>query len=114
MQRGRALRDAAETGLADIYLANVERTRLSDEEDYSLDEDGGMEMCRVVTLDGIEIGTHITCDETDFGQHKPYLDRDADESEHEGYTGDEGAPITYTHRDTVYQGCIGEHSVRCM
>lgn len=100
-QRGRALQVAAETGLANIYLANVERIRLSDEEDSSLDEDGGIQMCRLVTLDGVEIGTRVTCDETDFIQYKPYLDHDADESEHEGYTGNEGAPITYTYRDTV-------------
>lgn len=99
--RARALKVATEDGIADIYLANVERTSMGDEGDDYLDEEGSTDLRRIVTLDGREVVSGMSFDGCEFVQGDPYQDREPDDEHHEGYTGNEGAPITYYYRDTV-------------
>lgn len=100
--KARALRAAVDDAPASVCLANIERVVRGDEDyDVDVEDETSLEMRLVVTLEGEEIGTKLSCEEFPFVQHRPYEDRDADESEHEGYSGNEGAPVTHTYRDTV-------------
>lgn len=99
--KARALKQAADHGSVNIYLASIERTSMGDDDDPDMEEDMGVYMRRLVNLEGDELTTNIEIDMDQFVQSDPYQDREPDDEEHEGFTGNEGAPITYYYRDTV-------------
>lgn len=54
----------------------------------------------MVDLDGHVLGQGITIQEDDDGQEDPF-ERDPDDEDYEGYTGNAGASATHWYRDTV-------------
>jgi len=89
---------------ADIYLATyekaVEKDDECDDEVFGREED----IRFVTTLDGQQIDVRPDYDASYFLEdYDPENEEDSDwdESEHEGYTGNEGSPATYWYRDTI-------------
>ncbi|KAK5256442.1 hypothetical protein LTR16_003262 [Cryomyces antarcticus] len=59
-----------------------------------------LKLDRVVSFDGSEIQRDVDIDESDIVQVNPF-DRDPDEEDYEGWTGNEGCNATHWYRDTV-------------
>lgn len=83
-----------------IYLAVFERTIHRDDEcgDEEFDREEAFE--EVTELDGTPVRRRPIYDD-DCRLEEYDSDEEADESEHEGYTGNEGAPATFWYRQTV-------------
>jgi hypothetical protein len=56
---------------------------------------------RVVDLDGITVAKHFLIDEEDFLADSPFEDRDPDDEDYSGFTGNEGVSATHWYRDSV-------------
>lgn len=89
---------------ADIYPATYEKAVRKDDEcdDEVFDREEDIRF--VTTLDGHQIDVHPGCDPSYFVEYydpEDEEDSEWDESEHEGYTGNEGSPTTYWYRDTI-------------
>lgn len=96
------LRDACKSLDFDVYLATFEKEVQRDDDTGSEIYEHSESFTYVTSLDG-------TQEELTFKYSKGCITwdsedeatGDADESEHEGYTGNEGAPATFWYRDTV-------------
>ena len=96
-------RTCEQTG-ADLYLATYEKTVHKDDDcdDEVFDRDE--EIQSLFTLGGHPVAIKPDYDSSYWLEaHDPEADedKDADESEHEGWTGNEGSPAKYWYRDTV-------------
>jgi hypothetical protein len=60
-----------------------------------------LKLTKVVNLAGRAIGEEIDIEEDDIIQDEPFEDREPDDEDFEGYTGNEGAFATHWYRDTV-------------
>jgi hypothetical protein len=71
-------------------------------EHHSIDEviEDTMLLVRIVNLDGIKVATNIEIDKGCFIQ-KDVFDREPDDEEFSGYTGNEGVSTTHFYRDSV-------------
>nr|XP_018914094.1 PREDICTED: uncharacterized protein LOC109042013 [Bemisia tabaci] len=86
-----------------IFLATLE-LKVNADEEYDDDDYKEKEtrLKNIVDLDGKLILEEFDCLEDALIDETPQdEDREADESVHEGYTGNEGCPVTYWYRDTV-------------
>nr|XP_018907675.1 PREDICTED: uncharacterized protein LOC109037454 [Bemisia tabaci] len=83
-----------------IYLATLELTVEKDEEctDY---EEKSQQLENIVDLDGKLVVEDFDYPEGAFLDPKPQDGRKADEVHRQGWTGNEGCPVTYWYRDTV-------------
>ncbi|CAD0084108.1 unnamed protein product, partial [Aureobasidium vineae] len=68
-----------------------------------------LKLTRVVDADGNVIVTDLEVDECDVLQSESYDDRDPDEHEYEGWTGNAGATSTHWYRDSVLLLVPNEH-----
>lgn len=87
-----------------VYLAMYEKTLLKDDECDDEVFDRQEELQYVTQLDGQETNIMPDYDRScclEGASDSEEDGSDYDESEHEGYTGNEGAPATYWYRDTV-------------
>ncbi|KAI4743900.1 hypothetical protein E4T50_05727 [Aureobasidium sp. EXF-12298] len=106
-----------------LYLASLEkqvhgsaesgyhgyRSRYDDEEEGSDGEFHAIEdvleesltLTRVVDPDGLVVITDLAIEEEDILQEEPYEDRDPDEHEYEGWTGNAGATSTHWYKDSA-------------
>ncbi|KAG9713792.1 hypothetical protein KCU73_g16412, partial [Aureobasidium melanogenum] len=106
-----------------LYLASLEkqvhgsaesgyhgyRSHYDDEEEGSDGEFHAIEdvfeesltLTRVVDPDGLVIITDLAIEEGDILQEEPYEDRDPDEHEYEGWTGNAGATSTHWYKDSA-------------
>ena len=91
-----------------LYLANMEYSKSgAAEEDYSstfheLEDifEENMMFRRMVDLDGHLLAQDIQIDESNVVQGEPF-ERDPDNEDYEGYTGNVGASATHWFRDTA-------------
>ncbi|KAG9839049.1 hypothetical protein KCU98_g9897, partial [Aureobasidium melanogenum] len=106
-----------------LYLASLEKqvhgsaesgdhgyhSRYDDEEEGSDGEFRAIEdvleesltLTRVVDPDGLVVITDLAIEEEDILQEEPYEDRDPDEHEYEGWTGNAGATSTHWYKDSA-------------
>ncbi|KAK5016330.1 hypothetical protein LTR60_002081 [Cryomyces antarcticus] len=101
----------AEMGF-DVFLASLEREVIGGAEEDSPyggygdfhkiveEAEEMLKLDRVVSFDGSEIQRDVDIDESDIVQVNPF-DRDPDEEDYEGWTGNEGCNATHWYRDTV-------------
>lgn len=68
--------------------------------------DKSLELKRIVDFDGQVVGTEFDVDEDNIIQDEPFKDREPDEEDFEGYTGNEGASTTHWYRNTVSLGFV--------
>lgn len=91
------------------YLATVERMVDGDCDGYGygmshdIDEenDSTITLKHVAQLDGQVFGKDVDLEPNNIVQTNPWDDRDPDDEDHEGYTGNEAATTTYWYRDSV-------------
>lgn len=116
--RAEYLREVCAWANVCFYLASMERTVVgSCEEEYSgygrweryrtqeihtLEEvvEESTELKRMIDLDGSVLAREVSIDEADIVQENPF-DRNPDNEDFEGYTGNEGASATQFYHDTV-------------
>jgi hypothetical protein len=60
-----------------------------------------LKLTRVVDLEGNEVGRDFNIEEENIVQEQPFEDRDPDQEDYQGYTGNAGASATHWYRDTV-------------
>ena len=96
------------------YLASVEKVVFGGAEEFSRFGDpheifdvceSTLELKRMVDLDGKVVETDVPVDEEDFVQDMPF-DREPDEEDYQGYTGNEGAETTHWYRSTVRRSAL--------
>ncbi|EON69319.1 hypothetical protein W97_08579 [Coniosporium apollinis CBS 100218] len=63
--------------------------------------DKSLKLKRVVDFAGRVVGTEFDVDEDNIIQDEPFKDREPDEEDFEGYTGNEGASTTHWYRNTA-------------
>ncbi|GKZ38721.1 hypothetical protein AbraIFM66950_011157 [Aspergillus brasiliensis] len=87
----------------DMYLANIEKTE-SDAADELYDEtdeiNSSLEFLQVVDSFGVDVAENLPFHETMLIQEGFFLDRDPDDEEYEGFTGNEGTETTRFYRVT--------------
>jgi hypothetical protein len=59
----------------------------------------------VVDLNGVTVAEDYSINETDFVEDFPFDDRDPDDEDYSGFTGNEGVSATHWYRDSV-SNCI--------
>lgn len=97
---------AAELGFS-LYLASMERTITRDDEGDDFEIDRTTTLKHVVTMDGVRVDDPTSSYGVMIDRHSLLTgdddegDREADEEEHSGFTGNEGATGTYWYRNTV-------------
>ncbi|KAJ9637150.1 hypothetical protein H2199_007436 [Coniosporium tulheliwenetii] len=73
--------------------------------------DMSLKLKRIVDFDGNVVGTEFDADEDNIVQEHPFKDREPDEEDFEGYTGNEGASATHWYRDTALVIVPSEYSI---
>ena len=68
--------------------------------------DKSLKLKRIVDFAGRVVGTEFDVDEDNIIQDEPFKDREPDEEDFEGYTGNEGASTTHWYRNTVSLGSV--------
>lgn len=70
---------------------------------HEIDEvyDESLSLTKVFELDGTELATSLRIHEDAIVQESPFEDRDPDDEDFEGWTGNEGASSTHWYRDAV-------------
>lgn len=101
-----SMHGAAQNTGVKLYLANMERVIVRDDEDRhwggtrEVYEDE-ITLTNIVDLTGGSAGGSMIIDKTRILQGTDYEDLDPDDEEHSGYTGNEGQTATLWYRDTV-------------
>ncbi|OJJ68071.1 hypothetical protein ASPBRDRAFT_33372 [Aspergillus brasiliensis CBS 101740] len=86
-----------------MYLANIEKTEsdAADEPYYETDEiNSSLEFLQVVDSFGVDVAENLPFHENMLIQEGFFLDRDPDDEEYEGFTGNEGTETTRFYRVT--------------
>lgn len=68
--------------------------------------DKSLKLKRIVDFAGRVVGTEFDVDEDNIIQDEPFKDREPDEEDFEGYTGNEGGSTTHWYRNTVSLGFV--------
>lgn len=84
-----------------LYLAQMERMIVKDDYGGDSEYERDANLRHIQELDGRKLIESLHLQEDYTLEEFDADDDDHDESEHEGYTGNEGAPATYWYRDTV-------------